>query len=576
MARTFFSCGCLFVSSRRRALLMSPVILVILGFGVMAAKAATTATFPLHTSGSYIVDNNGARIHINAFNWYGAEGLDYVVEGLQAQPLPSIVDTIKGMGFNAVRLLWSNQMVESNPVVGNYALAANPSFEGENALTVFDQVIQALTNAGIMVILDNHVSKAGWCCSTTDGNELWYTSDYPESSWIADWQTLAQRYKSDPWVIGADLRNEPRSPATWGGSSTTDWHAAAERGGNAVLSVNPNLLIFVEGVSYAGDLSSVASLPVQLNVPDQVVYEVHDYGFWHSGFASYSDYVSKITPKWGYLVKGANPQPLWIGEFGTCNRADTCVDSTYLSDLGNWLDSMSAYVRDYGIDWSYWAINGTTETGNAGGFNMVEGYGVLNTTWNGSALNSLTARLQSMMVSAGAGISLVPAGETGIVITPGGRGSTTLTIVPANGFVGTVNLSCTVSGPSGAIDLPQCSVPASEMLSGTGAASATVSITTTGMTAKNASDGRLPTVGGVAAAALIILLGDVRRWRKGLLSLSMTMAISFALEGCGGGNSTGTTMSPSPSTTAGYYTATVTASASGISSVSEQIPFTVQ
>jgi hypothetical protein len=338
------------------------------------------------------------------------------------------------------------------------------------------------------------------------------------------------------------------------------------------------MLIFVEGVSYAGDLSGVASLPVQLNVSNQVVYEAHDYGFWYSGFSSYSDYVNKVTPKWGYLVTGSNPQPLWIGEFGTCNNANTCVDSTYLSDLGNWLDSMSAYVRNYGIDWSYWAINGTTETGNAGGFNTVEGYGVLNTTWNGSALNALTTRLQSMMVSAGAGVSLVPAEGTGMVITPGGSGSTTLMIVPANGFMGTVNLSCTVIVPTGAINLPQCSVPASEAISGTGTASATVSITTTGATAKNVSDGWLPTVGGVAAAGFIILLGNVRRKAKSLLpllSLLMIVAISFALQGCGAGSSTGTTPSL-PITTAGNYTATVTASATGISPVSEQIPFTVQ
>ncbi|MDR3754186.1 MAG: glycoside hydrolase family 5 protein [Terracidiphilus sp.] len=576
MTKSSFSSCYLIVSLRRRAVSWRLMVLASLCLGGLAAKVQAAQAFPLHTSGQFIVDSNGARVHINAFNWYGAEGQDYVVEGLQAQPLSSIVGTIKGMGFNAVRLLWSNQMVESNPPVGSYALTANPGLEGENALTIFDQVIQALANAGIMVILDNHVSTAGWCCSLTDGNELWYNGSYPESSWIADWQMLAQRYESNPWVIGADLRNEPRSPATWGGSSTTDWHAAAERGGNAVLSVNPSMLIFVEGVNYAGDLSGVASLPVQLNLANRLVYEAHDYGFWYSGFSSYSAYVNKITPKWGYLVTGSNPQPLWIGEFGTCDSANTCVDSTYSSDLGNWLDSMSAYVRDYGIDWSYWAINGTTETGNAGGFNTVEGYGVLNSTWNGSALNALTARLQSMMVSAGAGVSLVPAGGTGTVITPGRSSSTTLTIVPANGFTGTVNLSCTVSGPTGAIDLPQCGVPASETISGPGAVSATVSITTTGTTAKNVPGRWLPGAGGVAAAGFLILLGNVRRWRQSLLSLLVIVAIPFALQGCGGSNGTGTTTPSSPSTTAGNYAVTVTASATGISSVSEQIPFTVQ
>ena len=158
-----------------------------------------------------------------------SKATDYVVEGLQAQPLNSIVATIKGLGFNAVRLLWSNQMVESNPVVGNYALTANPSLEGENALTIFDTVVNALTNAGIMVILDNHMSNAGWCCSTTDNNELWYNSQLscrPTGSPTGrPWRSAT---RAIPGSSASDLRNEPRSPATWGGAASTDWHAAAE------------------------------------------------------------------------------------------------------------------------------------------------------------------------------------------------------------------------------------------------------------------------------------------------------------------------------------------------------------
>ena len=411
-----------------------------------ACAAAAAPAFPLHTSGQYIVDSNGVRVHLNAFNWYGFESTDYVVEGLQAQPLNSIVSTIKGLGFNTVRLLWSNQMVESNPVVGNYALTANPSLEGENALTIMDTVVNALTSAGIMVILDNHMSNAGWCCSTTDNNELWYNSQYPQANWVADWQTLATRYKNNPGVIGVDLRNEPRSPATWGGSSSTDWHAAAELGGNAVLTINPNLLIFVEGVNYAGDLSGVATLPVQLNVANQLVYEAHDYGFWYSGLTGFSNWYSKIEPKWGFLVDGGNPQPLWIGEFGTCNSADTCDSSTNNADLGFWFSIFSSYIRDNNLDWSYWAVNGTTESGNGGGFGTIEGYGVLNTSWNGSALPSLTARLQSMMAPGSANFSII-AGGAAITLVPGAVGNATVAIVPENGFTGTVNLTCAVAAP---------------------------------------------------------------------------------------------------------------------------------
>ncbi len=140
-----------------------------------APPTTTAPVFPLHVSGPYIVDSKGSRVVLHAFNWYGAESTDFVVAGLELQPLARIVATIKGLGFNAARLPWSNQTYESNPIVASYALAANPGMEGQNALTIFDQVIAALTAAGIMVVLDNHNSNAEWCCDN-DGNTLWYNS----------------------------------------------------------------------------------------------------------------------------------------------------------------------------------------------------------------------------------------------------------------------------------------------------------------------------------------------------------------------------------------------------------------
>jgi endoglucanase len=344
---------------------------------------------PLHTSGRFIVDRLNRRFKLNSVNWYGSEGDDYVVGGLQLEPLEAIVRRIRCMGFNSVRLPWSNEMVESNPVVGDYALTANPEFEGQHAMQIFDAVVRALTSEGLLVILDNHNSNAEWCCSN-DGNTLWYNSDYPESSWISDWEGMAQRYRNNPLVIGADLRNEPRINATWGGPASTDWHAAAERGGDAVQSVNPNLLIFVEGINYAGDLAGVASLPVQLNVPNHVVYEAHDYSYWYSSstLASYSGYLNVIMPDWGYLVTGSNPQPLWIGEFGNCHTSATCVTDTTASDGsgGLWFSYIRQFLAANDIDWSWWAVNGTETTGSGRTFGSEETYGVLNPYWNAPAV----------------------------------------------------------------------------------------------------------------------------------------------------------------------------------------------
>lgn len=389
------------VSARLRAALRFTALgLTILILACTCRLAQATPAVPLHTAGPYIVDSNGYRVRLNAVNWYGAEGSDFVVMGLQAQTLSEIVSEIKSRGFNAVRLPWSNQMYETNPIVGNYALTANPSMEGENAMTIFDQVVSALTSDGIMVILDNHTSTAMWCCGN-DVNNLWYNNAYPQTSWISDWEGMASRYASNPMVIGADLRNEPRISAVWGGGGADDWHAAATTGGNDVLSVNPNLLIFVEGISYAGDLSGVSSTPVTLNVANRLVYEAHDYGYWYSGLTSYSDWYNTIEPKWGYLVTGSSPKPFWIGEFGTCDTASTCVSSSSNSDLGYWFGFIHQFLWEYSVDWDYWAFNGTTETGHGGGFGAAETYGIMNTSWSGDALPALTSNLQSLITSGG-------------------------------------------------------------------------------------------------------------------------------------------------------------------------------
>ncbi len=361
---------------------------------IAPGKSGCTATqripvLPLHTNGRFIVDQLNRRVKLNSVNWYGFDSTDYVAGGLQLEPLSAIAHRIRCMGFNSVRLPWSNELYESDPLVGNYALTANPELEGLHGMQIFDAVVRALTSEGLMVILDNHTSNAEWCCGN-DGNTLWYNADYPESSWIGDWEGMAQRYKSDPLVIGADLRNEPRINATWGGAASTDWHAAAERGGDAVQSVNPHLLIFVEGVNYAGDLAGAASLPVELNVPDHLVYEAHDYSYWYSSstLTSYSSYVNAITPDWGYLATGSNPQPLWIGEFGNCHTAATCITDNTASDGsgGLWFAYIRQFLAANDIDWSWWAVNGTETTGSGRTFGSEETYGVLNPYWNAPAV----------------------------------------------------------------------------------------------------------------------------------------------------------------------------------------------
>jgi endoglucanase len=72
------------------------------------------------------MDGRGHRVKLASVNWFGAESAEFVVGGLDRQPLDRIAQLIRDGGFNSVRLPWSNELVESSPVVADTCLTANP------------------------------------------------------------------------------------------------------------------------------------------------------------------------------------------------------------------------------------------------------------------------------------------------------------------------------------------------------------------------------------------------------------------------------------------------------------------
>jgi len=262
----------------------------------------------LHTCNTGIVDAGGAPARLRALNWYGFDSNDFVAGGLHYYSYKTIIDHMKRLGFNALRLPLSNELVERNPIVsaipaicittsclpvpgttatpitGDYLLRAisdtvsnNSDLYGLDALSILKRVVDYAGSQGLYVILDNHRSEAGW---NPEENGLWYTSlscpadaapysCYTPQSWLDDWGRLGALFAGDPYVTGMDLRNEPHSAhqpsncadyvqyAHWGpcggptpvNNKDTDWPAWAQQAGNLLLSINPHWLIAVEGVS---------------------------------------------------------------------------------------------------------------------------------------------------------------------------------------------------------------------------------------------------------------------------------------------------------------------------------------
>jgi len=354
--------------------------------------AQATSQLPLHTSNYQIVDAASHPIRLMSVNWYGFDEKEYVPGGLDHAPLTTIVGLIKSMGFNSVRLPWANETLEKNPLVSDYAIKANPQFRGKRAMEVMDAVIDALAKAHIMVILDNHVSRADWCCKDDDDNGLWYNAQYPESAWLADWMTIVRRYRKQPWVVGVDLRNELRSGATWGGDKKFDWHAAAQRGGNVVITVNPKLLVMIEGPQYSTDFRGAEKLPIVLKLPNRVVYSPHAYSFG-THYKNYAELKATFDERAGFLLHTQPAIPLWIGEFGTCQTLTPCGSDPN----GTWIRGFVRYVKEHPeVGWSYWPLNGTQSSGYSRKYDAPETFGLLTTDYQNIAAPRLLELFRSI------------------------------------------------------------------------------------------------------------------------------------------------------------------------------------
>lgn len=179
---------------------------------------------PLSTRGRYIIDANEQRFKLRGGNWHGASGT-YLGRGdinnnenhhagekayqtplcLDRVAIDDIVESFLQLGINAVRLPFSNEMIETTAqnTIPDAALAANPQFRGMTPLEIYDACVEALTSRGIAVILNNHTVKSLWCCGV-DVNARWNGAQSTEA-WIQDWLFMVRRYKDNARVVGAEL-----------------------------------------------------------------------------------------------------------------------------------------------------------------------------------------------------------------------------------------------------------------------------------------------------------------------------------------------------------------------------------
>jgi endoglucanase len=503
----------------RRAIHLLILLLISSGLLILASipRAPVSAAPPQigvgsgtgfwHTNGRQILDANNQPVRMTGINWFGFETTNFVPHGLWARNLTDVLQQIRSLGYNTIRLPYCNQMFDPGSAANSIDFGRNPELQGLSPLQIMDRIITISGQLGLRVLLDRHRPDAG------GQSALWYTSQFSEQRWINDWRMLAQRYANNPTVIGADLHNEPHTPACWGcGDTATDWRLAAERAGNAILQVNPNWLIVVEGVDcfggectwWGGMLQGVTSFPVRLNVANRVVYSPHEYATsvfvqpWFND-PTFPNNLNAIWDRnWGF-IRTNNLAPLVVGEFGTTLQDPR--DRQWLSRL---MDYMGQGVG--GINFTFWTLN--PNSGDTGG--------ILNDDWtsvNATKHNFLAPFLLGPFPAVGSNPTPTPTptptpiptptptptpnfslarNPTSLTVTRGTSATSTISIARTGGFTGSV--AFTASGqPSGvtATFNPSSTTAASTIL--TLAASSTATLGAATVTVTGTGGGLTPT-----------------------------------------------------------------------------------
>ena len=436
------------------------------------AGPVSSAVFRVDSNGR--ITKNGTVFPVHCGSWFGLEGRheppsdpvnpngapmeQYLGNPVYAnggagtgRTLQQTMSEIAGMGINMIRLPVVPQTLSTNDPQGTGNVLKNhPSVRVANSRLALEQFIVAAAQNNIEIMLDMHSCSnfVGWrkgrldarppwadatrdnynykrenysCAATGNPSTVTTTHPYSESLWLDNLRTLAgmgQQLGVDN-IIGIDIYNEPHD-YTW-----AEWKRLTESAYQAINSVNPNTLLFVQGIGTSanaqdGTPATTVAVPHgaaesnpnwgenlfeagtnPINIPkERLVFSPHTYGpsvfvqpmFMDpaqpqcsgldgdaAGDARCNIVINPtlLRAGWeehfGYLRKQG--YAVVVGEFG--GNMDWPRGQANLRDRNRWghitapvdaqwQDAFVSYMVDNQIDGCYWSIN--PESGDTGGW----------------------------------------------------------------------------------------------------------------------------------------------------------------------------------------------------------------
>jgi len=394
----------------------------------------------LHTDGSRIYDIEGNEVWLTGANWFGFNCTENCAHGLYAADCDDFLANVADMGINVIRMPISTELLVSwmngtPDAVSSVNAANNPPYtvinpdfvesDGKtlkNSMEIFDVIMQKMKTHGLKVIIDVHSPASH---NSGHNYNLWYYEESAEDAgnmavghfssekitydmWKDSVAWLAGKYSNDDTIIAYDLKNEPHgkrgysgtecpsSIAKWDDSTDlNNWAYSATDCANAILDVNPNALILIEGVEqypktekgytydtadiwqasadvspwygawWGGNLRGVKDYPITLKTSQrtkQIVYSPHDYGpsvynqtWFDKDFTTQTLLDDYWYDTWAY-IEDQNIAPLLIGEWG--GHMDGGKNQ-------KWMELLRDYMIDNHINHTFWGLN--PNSGDTGG-----------------------------------------------------------------------------------------------------------------------------------------------------------------------------------------------------------------
>jgi hypothetical protein len=466
--------------------------------------ANTTTSFTINGSTAPIAVKHGTSLTLNA--------------GVSPSTATGLVGIVDNANQNEGGALNNGQT--SIPLVGGSGTATYNGLPG-GSYTVYamyggDSTDAASTSTGISVTITPEDSTASLQVSAADadGNAITNLSSVPYGSYLYE----------DVDVYGAAEGSNSQGLAT---GTVTFLDNGAKIGSAQISSA---------GQAYFGSpASSVSALPVG----------THSLSASYAGDSSLNASTSSTVTV--TIVKAATTLSLQPTSTTINSQASDLIEIPLEQNGAGALPTGTIAITDNGMALTSFPVTfGVEMSTTLSGAAMPVGQNTITATYSGDANYSGSTASTTITVTS-AGFSLSNSGPLAITAGASTGNTATISVLPSNGFLGVVNLSCSVQALAGAATPVTCSIPATADVT-SGPVTTKLSVATTTSTSNGSYtvtvSGEDASTGKISTSTAVAVTVSGSSAPSGSFALSNSGSITVS-PGATSGNSSTVTVTPS-------------------------------